>query len=216
LGDAWSRTEEARRLQRCLDVLAVPSPGHAIDQLLDLTELLALWAARISLTAHRHPSAILERLVFDALAVACLLPESAAVADVGSGAGFPGLPLAILRPQLTMTLIESRERKHHFQREAVRRLALPNVRTLLGRSSEIEPEPQGGVVAQAVGPAEEVVRLLLPWAAPGAWIAIPQSDRAAPIAAPDGIARAEIRRYEVPLTGVPRSLWLGRTPAAGS
>jgi 16S rRNA (guanine527-N7)-methyltransferase len=66
----------------------------------------------------------LERHVADALAALPLLPAGARVVDLGSGAGFPGIPLAITRPDLDLTLVEIRERRVHFLRHVVRTLGL--------------------------------------------------------------------------------------------
>ena len=86
------------------------------DRLLQLAELLASWAPRMNLTGHRSADGIVRRLVLDAVALEPLLPAASRVADLGSGAGFPGLPLAVLREDTAFVLVESRERRHHFQR----------------------------------------------------------------------------------------------------
>lgn len=210
---AWDRGAAAGRLGEALDVLALPAPSRACDRLLDLCELLARWAARISLTAHRDPDAILDRLVLDAAALATVLPAGETVADLGAGAGLPGLPLAILLPDRRFTLVEARERKHHFQREAIRRLELDNVRALLGRAETLSAEPHAGALAQAVAPPAEVVGLLLPWAMEGGWIAIPGGAQPPALPASAEIETCEIRRYRVPPAGPSRTVWIGRRSA---
>jgi 16S rRNA G527 N7-methylase RsmG len=110
-------------------------------------------------------------------------------------------------------LVEARERKHHFQREAIRRLDLENVQALLGRSEALEPQRHQGVVAQAMARPREVVPLLLPWADAGAWLAIPGGQGAPLVEAVPGVSSSEIRRYRVAATGVERTVWIGRREA---
>ena len=213
MSPGWERSGARQRLGAALAALPLSPPPDAPGQLLDLCELLATWAVRMSLTAHRTPDAILYRLVLDAAALGSVLPEAASIADLGAGAGFPGLPLAVLFPERRFTLVEARERKHHFQREAVRRLGLANVRPLLGRSDELEPEPHEGAVAQAMARPDRVLALLLPWAAEGGWLAVPGGAAAPPIDPPSGVGRTELKRYRVPITGLERTAWIGRRTA---
>ena len=74
------------------------SPGQ-LDALLTLASLLAKWSQRLNLTAHRALDAIVRRLLLEAAALAAQIPIVASLADIGSGAGFPGLPIAVLRPE---------------------------------------------------------------------------------------------------------------------
>ncbi len=212
----WNRDASRARVTAALGALELDPPAAACERLLDLCELLAQWASRISLTAHREPGAILDRLVLDAAALAKALPEAETVADLGAGPGIPGLPMAILFPGRQFTLVESRERKHHFQREAVRRLSLENVRTLRGRAEELPANPHAGVVAQAMASPARAVPLLVPWAAQGAWLAIPGGADPPALATPPGVSDVEIRRYCVPLVGTVRTVWIGRRSAVSS
>jgi 16S rRNA (guanine527-N7)-methyltransferase len=212
LTEPWDREAAGLRLAAALDALALRAAPTAPHRLLDLCELLCRWAARINLTGHRTADDVLDRLVLDALALASMLPPAARIADLGAGAGFPGLPLAILFPEVRVTLVEARERKHHFQREAVRQLALKNARPLLGRSDVLPPEPHDGVVAQAMARPSEAVAQLLPWAAPGGWLAIPGGE-VPPSIVRDDVLLGGIRRYAVPITGIARTVWIGRKPA---
>ena len=90
-------------------------------------QLLVRWNRVMNLTSVRGIHGIVERHYCESLFLGCQLPSGPAhVADVGSGAGFPGVPIAILRPELTVTLIESHQRKAVFLLEATR--AIGNVR----------------------------------------------------------------------------------------
>jgi len=110
----------------------VPPPG-AIETLVGLAELVESWGRRLNLTGHRDSRTIAKRLVLDAAALMTHLPDFVAVADLGAGAGFPGLPLAILRPDARVFLVEARERRHHFQRHVIRELGISNVEAVRGR-----------------------------------------------------------------------------------
>jgi 16S rRNA (guanine527-N7)-methyltransferase len=89
------------------------------------------------------------------------------VADVGTGAGFPGLPLALVNPQRHFTLIDSAAKKIRFVEHAVRALELTNVTTLAARAETLRPEaPFDTVVARAVAPLPQLLRQLAPLCGP--------------------------------------------------
>jgi len=180
-----------------------------------LATLLATWAQRINLTAQRTPEAALRGLVFDALALERVLPPAPSIADLGAGAGFPGLPLAVLRSGSRITLVEARERRHHFQRAAIRLLELENVSPRLGRAETLEPGPHALVVAQAMARPERALGWMALWAAPEGWLAIPGASGAPRPPRGLSLSSSELRRYRIPLTGRERIVWIGRRAAAG-
>ncbi len=96
------------------------SPSGALERYLDE---LRHWGARTNLVGSLAPDELAAH-VRDSLAAAPHLPRGAQVVDLGSGAGFPGIPLAIERPDLRLTLVEVRERRVHFLRHVVRTLGL--------------------------------------------------------------------------------------------
>ena len=111
-----------------LSVLAAES-GVAVDDarsaaLLAYCDLLLRWGARINLTGARDRATLIAAHLPDAFALARLLTESGDVVDVGSGGGLPALPLALLRPTLTMVLCEPTAKKVAFLRTAIRELGL--------------------------------------------------------------------------------------------
>lgn len=87
-------------------------------------ELLLKWNARLNLTAIREPEAILQRHFLECIQCAQMLPPVATLLDFGSGAGLPGIPIAILKSEIRVTLGESQAKKAAFLREAVRTLDL--------------------------------------------------------------------------------------------
>lgn len=105
-----------------LDALEVIQNKRFIDYL----SLILRWNARTNLTAVRDPDAILSRHFLESIACARALPSGIhTLLDFGSGAGFPGIPIAICRPEIAVTLAESQGKKAAFLREALRVLGLP-------------------------------------------------------------------------------------------
>jgi len=201
------------RIARGLEMLLSSADPHRVDQLTRLSMLLAQWAPRMNLTGHRDPMEIASRLVLDAAGLVACIPELDAlsdVADLGSGAGFPGLPIAILRPHLSVVLVESREKRHHFQREARRQLGLERVTPVLGRSDEVDPRACDAVVAQAMAQPAAALAAMRSWTRDGGLLILPASETAVRPDAPGFAESIERRDYRVPFTGVARQVWLVR------
>ncbi|MGA2592315.1 MAG: 16S rRNA (guanine(527)-N(7))-methyltransferase RsmG [Bryobacteraceae bacterium] len=121
--------------------------AEQIGQLGQHYELLTRWNKVLNLTSVRSMEEAVERHYCESVFAACHLPEVASVADIGSGAGFPGIPIAIVRPQCSVALIESHQRKAVFLREAARDLG--NVRVIAKRAEEVT-ERFDWVVSRAV------------------------------------------------------------------
>lgn len=111
------------------------------EPLLAYLALLARWNRTYNLTAIRDPREMVVRHLLDSLALQPYL-ASGRLADLGTGPGLPGIPLAITRPQLQVTLVESNGKKARFLREAVRRLGLDNARVAESRAEALA-EPAG-------------------------------------------------------------------------
>ena len=108
-----------------------------LDQLEAHNDLLQRWNERLNLTRIRGTEDVVRLHYCESLFLGTLLPPgNLTIADVGSGGGFPGVPLAVLRPESQLTLIESHRRKAVFLREASRSLA--NVRVECARAEEIQ------------------------------------------------------------------------------
>lgn len=106
--------------------LAAPLPAGMLARFDAYLALLLLWNARTNLTAIRDPESILRRHFLESILCARALPAGiSTLLDFGSGAGFPGLPIALCRPEIDVTLAESQHKKAAFLREAVRALDLP-------------------------------------------------------------------------------------------
>ncbi|MDG4794720.1 16S rRNA (guanine(527)-N(7))-methyltransferase RsmG [Micromonospora sp. WMMD1082] len=146
--------------------------GVRLDLAAAYAELLATDGVVRGLIGPREAPRIWDRHLLNCAAVAELLPPGATVLDVGSGAGLPGLVLAIARPDLAVTLIEPLARRTAFLEEAVEALALTgSVRVLRGRAEEAAagPDPVRGdvVTARAVAPLDRLAAWCLPLAVPG-------------------------------------------------
>ena len=167
-----------------LEELKLPTSPTQREALLALARLLESWSKRINLTGDRTLRAILKHRVLGAAALLAHAPPCTSLADLGSGAGFPGLPIAILRPETRVTLIESRQKRHHFQRAALRELPLPNATPLLGRAETLPAQPHRAVIAQAMARPEAALAHMLRWAEPAGLLLLPAS--AAPPPNPHG------------------------------
>ncbi len=108
--------------------------------LLDYLALLARWNATYNLTAIRDPREMLAKHLLDSLAMQPFVRGIATLADLGTGPGLPGIPLAIATPGLQVTLVESNGKKARFLREAVRQLRLGNVQVAESRIEAFRPQ----------------------------------------------------------------------------
>lgn len=113
------------------------APDESVSaQLLEYVGLLQRWNGAYNLTAVREPAQMVTRHLLDSLAVAPYV-QGEQVADLGSGAGLPGLPLAILMPQRQWLLVDANGKKARFLREAVRSLGLAHVRVAQQRVEDV-------------------------------------------------------------------------------
>jgi 16S rRNA (guanine527-N7)-methyltransferase len=116
--------------------------------------ILQRWNEKLNLTAIRDPLEILHRHFCESMFAGTSVPiNSGRLADIGSGPGFPGLPLKILRPELQLFLVESNIKKGTFLAEVIRELGLTNARVLIRRYEELGEElaPLDFVCSRAVG-----------------------------------------------------------------
>ncbi|MFZ0469463.1 MAG: 16S rRNA (guanine(527)-N(7))-methyltransferase RsmG, partial [Thiogranum sp.] len=130
----------------------------ALAQLADYVGLLAKWSKVYNLTAVRQPQQMVTRHVLDSLAVVPFLIDGSLL-DVGTGAGLPGVPIAIARPDLAVTLLDANAKKLRFVRQAVAELGLANVEVVQARMQEYQPgRAFDMVISRAVSSLEELYR----------------------------------------------------------
>jgi 16S rRNA (guanine527-N7)-methyltransferase len=134
-------------LDRGLSELALALPAGAAAKLMSYLDLLAKWNKTYNLTAIRDPLQAVSHHLLDSLAVIRELPDrTGTLADVGSGAGLPGIPIAIAEPERRVTLNDANEKKGAFLRQAVIELGLANATVHVGRVEDWRPEEGFAVV----------------------------------------------------------------------
>ena len=138
--------------------LGIPLSETQAAQLLRLLDELDDWNQRMNLTAIKERGAQITKHLLDSLSVQPFL-QGERVLDVGTGAGFPGLPLAIVNPSRQFMLLDSTAKKLKFIEHVSRSLELPNVQTVHTRAENFRPAQRFDIVlSRAVGPVEQFVK----------------------------------------------------------
>ena len=166
-GADWQRLREW-----ALEVAALDLDTHHLDRLRAYLDTLLLWNRRLALVSQREPAEILAKHFADSLFAAAQCRDDAAVVDLGSGAGFPGLVIAIVHPGARVTLIESRGKKASFLETAARAVAARNVTVCNARIEDVGAtvDHQGRysvAMARALTTTAELLRMAAPFLAPG-------------------------------------------------
>jgi 16S rRNA (guanine527-N7)-methyltransferase len=177
-------------------------------QLIRLLDELDDWNQRMNLTAIRERGAQITKHLLDSLSVQPFL-QGEHILDVGTGPGFPGLPLAIVNPSRRFTLLDSTAKKLKFIDHVAALLELPNVQTVHTRAEHFRPTQRFDIVlSRAVGPVEQFVK----WAGHlcvggGRLLAMKGRDPAAEVARlPNGWKLAAVHRLNVPALDEERHL----------
>src|SRR6266446_5532617 len=141
-------------IERAANEFKLTLNEQQVLQIQQYTKILWAWNEKINLTAIRDPLEILYRHFCESMYAAEIIPERGGrLADVGSGGGFPGLPLKIIRPDLRVFLVESNLKKATFLAEVVRELGLTDAQVLVRRYEELHEEiaPLDYVCSRALG-----------------------------------------------------------------
>jgi len=184
-------TDVSRETPSTPDLARRAFPSERLPLAERYVELLATAGVERGLIGPREAPRLWDRHILNCLAVASAVPSGATVADLGSGAGLPGLVLAIGRPDMSVTLVEPLQRRVTFLDEVVDALGLQRVRVVRGRAEELHGRELFDVVtARALAPLDR----LLGWAMPlvassGVLLAMKGSSAAEEIAAAAGALR---------------------------
>jgi len=152
------------------DIVGLTLTNSQVSALQVLEQELIDWNSRFNLTAIRDVEGIRTKHFLDSLTIHLALNSQAmptSIIDVGTGAGFPGLPLKILLPRIKLTLVESVHKKAHFCEHMVERLGLKDVLVLAERAEDVgrmvnQRQAYDLAVARAVAPMAVLVEYLLP------------------------------------------------------
>ncbi len=173
-------TEGAERLSFGLN------PDH-LEAFRTYMEEMEAARPRLRLTALTDPEAVQRRHFLEPLALLAALEEMGplpkAAIDIGSGAGFPGLPIKIVRPRLTLTLLEAHGRRSAFLKRLVQRLGLKDVAVINSRAEELAHDPAHRetydlALARAVAPLAVLIELALPFLRVGGLLVAPKGSGA--------------------------------------
>lgn len=155
------------RTRAALDRLSMDDGADRIALMLQYLDVLQRWNRTYNLTAIREPERMLTQHIFDSLTVvpwlrAAGLPQRVQVADMGSGAGLPGIILAICQPDWQITCVDAVEKKTAFIRQTVGVLGLGNIKAVHGRIEAIEPLGADLIISRAFASLADYARLCAP------------------------------------------------------
>jgi 16S rRNA (guanine527-N7)-methyltransferase len=173
--------------------------------------LLREWNGRVNLISRGDIDRVLSYHVIDSVAVQHLIAPGALVCDLGSGAGLPGIPLSIVRPDLSVVLVESSRKRGLFLRTAIAELNLDRVRLLNDRAEQLAPLGCDVVTSRLTGDLDDVLASASPHIRPGGRLVLyktracrPELERTAGQVQRLGLAAAEVSDVPLPFSGITR------------
>jgi 16S rRNA (guanine527-N7)-methyltransferase len=212
------RMNPAAQLAQGLAELGIDLPPAVQEKLLAYVALLYKWNKTYSLTALREQEKAISHHLLDSLAVLSYVPAGRLL-DVGSGGGMPGIPLAIARPDLRVTLLDSNSKKAAFLQQATIELVLPNISVHCGRVEQYHPLfGFSAITARAFSELADFVGLSRHLLEPGGrWLAMKgvwPHDEIGRL--PADVQVAAVHRLQVPGVEGERHLAVLRSAGAGS
>ena len=149
-----------------MGAFGVALSSETLELLGEFYSLLSRWNDRLHLVAPCSPEEFATRHVLESLMLLKHLPQDAKIADIGSGAGLPIIPCLLARPDLTVTLVESSQKKSVFLREALNQLGRPSV--IIAKPFEhVEPPDVSFVTCRALDQFMSKISVLIDWAPAG-------------------------------------------------
>ena len=159
------RTEEV--LTTGASELGLVLTPSQVGLFLEYLNNLKFWNKKINLTGTKDDELIVINHFLDSMTILPFISEGSRLLDLGSGAGFPGIPLKIVMPNLIITLLDSASKKVFFMREVIRKLRLNEVEAVCGRAEDVNNGiPRSHfqfVVSRAAGKIEDLARLSIPY-----------------------------------------------------
>lgn len=129
--------EFKEEIEKYLNVLKIELEEKQIKELYEYMNLLIEWNKNINLTAIVEPKEIILKHFVDSLTISKYITHNSTLIDIGTGAGFPGIPLKILRNDIDITLVDSLNKRIKFLEEVIEKINLNNIKTVHGRAEEI-------------------------------------------------------------------------------
>jgi len=179
--------------------IALPEGG--VEKLVIHAAEMARWNRAISLTAITDPAEVAAKHIIDSLLLLKFAPYPGRTLDAGTGAGYPGIPLAVALPESRVVLLDATAKKCVFLSHVCARLGLGNAEVVHGRIAKGPPLPIGRfdqVVSRATFPPPEAFRLLPPYLLPGGRLLLmagPEREAGEP---PPGLRPGRRMRFELP------------------
>lgn len=134
--------DQAQILLEGAKQLFVPLPEETLIQFAIFIDEIQRWSKIADLLSQTDPDTLIRKHILDSLALLPWIPSGSRVLDLGSGAGFPGLPIAIANQSLKVTLVEARRKRANFLKESIRKLGLHNAKAHEGRTEELAQEQE--------------------------------------------------------------------------
>ena len=191
-----------------LQQLNIVASEEQQQKLLDYLALLLKWNSTYNLTAIRTEEKMLSHHILDSLSLAPYLPNSGSLLDVGSGGGMPGIPCAIMFPQLKVTLLDANHKKTTFLRQSIIELTLDNVLVETCRVESLHGQTFDVITSRAFSELNDFVTLTRPLLKPnGVWLAMKGVYPYEEIAhLPEGVSAEETISLQVPFVDAERHL----------
>ena len=160
------------RLEKSLETLEINLSELQMERMAGHAAELVTWNQKMNLTAIKEPFEVAEKHFFDSIAVASFLENATSLADIGSGGGFPGIPLKIMNPELNIILIDASQKKINFLKHVIRRLKLENIEAAHARVEDLKSDKAffnrfDAVISRAFTDLGRFVDLSLPLLHPG-------------------------------------------------